>query len=128
MSIFNKSWGESCKVSKLWGIKRFTAITALLALLAGMLGGFIAPSPVLAATMTVSNLNDSGAGSLRQAIIDANSSPGADVIEFKGGLNGTIALSSQLPAITEDLTIRGPGCLPSAAKASTGYSGSTAAR
>jgi hypothetical protein len=33
-------------------------------------------------TYTVTNTNDSGAGSLRQAIIDANANPGADIIGF----------------------------------------------
>ena len=35
-----------------------------------------------AATYTVTNTNDSGAGSLRQAIIDANNHSGDDTIEF----------------------------------------------
>jgi hypothetical protein len=35
-----------------------------------------------AATFTVTNTNDSGTGSLRQAILDANSSGDADTIEF----------------------------------------------
>ena len=38
--------------------------------------------PVAAATFTVTNTNDSGAGSLRQAILDANASAGADLIDF----------------------------------------------
>src|SRR5207244_3239600 len=33
-------------------------------------------------TFTVTNTNDSDGGSLRQAIIDANSNPGADAIAF----------------------------------------------
>jgi hypothetical protein len=35
-----------------------------------------------AATFTVTNTGDSGAGSLRQAILDANANAGADVIAF----------------------------------------------
>ena len=35
-----------------------------------------------AATFTVINTNDSGAGSLRQAVIDANANAGADTIDF----------------------------------------------
>src|SRR6185503_18088522 len=38
-----------------------------------------------AATFTVINTNDSGAGSLRQAIIDANTNPGLDTISFNIG-------------------------------------------
>ncbi|MBI3649507.1 MAG: HYR domain-containing protein [Acidobacteria bacterium] len=62
------------------------------------------------ALFTVSSLSDSGAGSLRQAILDANATAGADTIDFQDELFGTITLTSgQLPAITEDLTITGPG-------------------
>ncbi|MBN1678737.1 MAG: hypothetical protein JW966_00500 [Anaerolineae bacterium] len=65
------------------------------------------PPTAHAATFTVSNTNDSGPGSLRQAIIDANGNAGADDIVFS--TTGTITLGSPLPAITEDLTITGPG-------------------
>ncbi len=58
------------------------------------------------ATFAVSNLNDSGRGSFRQAILDANAAPGADSIGFSVG--GTITLASTLPDITDDLTITGP--------------------
>ena len=44
-------------------------------------------------TFTVTNLNDGGAGSLRQAITDANSAADADLITFAAGLTGTINLS-----------------------------------
>jgi hypothetical protein len=62
-------------------------------------------------TFTVTNLGDSGDGSLRQAILDANSPayPGADVINFAPGLHGTIALSGDPLSITDDLTIEGLG-------------------
>ncbi|MEI7624301.1 MAG: choice-of-anchor Q domain-containing protein [Actinomycetes bacterium] len=66
-------------------------------------------SPAGAATFTVSNLNDSGAGSLRQAITDANVASGADTIDFGPGVTGTITLGSDFPQITESLTIVGPG-------------------
>ncbi len=39
---------------------------------------------VAPATFTVVNANDSGAGSLRQAILDANAAGGADDIAFSG--------------------------------------------
>ncbi|MFH1536434.1 MAG: right-handed parallel beta-helix repeat-containing protein, partial [Patescibacteria group bacterium] len=62
----------------------------------------------IAATYTVSNTNDSGAGSLRQAITDANANPGTDTIDFSGlptGGQETITLSSALPDITESVII-----------------------
>ncbi len=61
------------------------------------------------ATINVLNTADSGLGSLRQAIIDANASPGADTIQFDSGVVGTINLGSQLPTITDNVTINGTG-------------------
>ena len=61
------------------------------------------------ATFTAMNNSDAGAGSLRQAITDANSTAGADTIEFASSVTGQIDIASQLPAITEDLSIVGPG-------------------
>lgn len=60
-------------------------------------------------TFTVTNTNDSGAGSLRQAIIDANANLGADTIDFNIAGSGTqvIALSSALDTITEQVNIDG---------------------
>src|SRR4051794_32941511 len=61
----------------------------------------------LLATFTVVNTFDLGAGSLRQAITDANASPGADTINFNIAPSGvqTIAVDSQLPAIAGGVTI-----------------------
>ncbi|HBJ36743.1 MAG TPA: hypothetical protein DDZ51_18705, partial [Planctomycetaceae bacterium] len=61
----------------------------------------------LLATFTVTNTNDSGAGSLRQAILDANALAGHDTITFNiaGGGVHTINLSSILPTITDQVTI-----------------------
>lgn len=58
-----------------------------------------------AATFIVSNTSDSGAGSLRQAILDANSTAGADTITFS--VAGTISPASPLPTITDPLIIDG---------------------
>lgn len=57
----------------------------------------------------VINTNDSGAGSLRQAIIDANNSAGADTISFNipGAGTRTIILQSVLPVVTGAVTIDG---------------------
>ena len=62
-----------------------------------------------AADFTVNNLNDAGAGSLRDAILDADNGGGSDRILFRSGLSGTITLESQLPDIDEALRIVGPG-------------------
>ncbi|PYS60097.1 MAG: hypothetical protein DMF76_14750, partial [Acidobacteria bacterium] len=60
------------------------------------------------AFFTVINTNDAGAGSLRQAILDANASPGADVINFQlGSGTTTINLANPLPIITDPITIDG---------------------
>jgi len=64
-----------------------------------------------AAIFEVTNTNDSGEGSLRAAIADANANAGADTITFADSVAGTITLdpgSGQL-VITDDVTIRGPG-------------------
>ena len=72
-----------------------------------------------ASTYTVSNTNDSGAGSLRQAIVDANNHAGPDTITFNiSGCGGvcTISLGSALPALSAgQTTIDGytqPGSAP----------------
>jgi len=58
---------------------------------------------------TVTTLADGGPGSLRQAILDANANPNADVIDFAPKLHGTITLTGGELAITQNLTIVGPG-------------------
>ncbi len=69
----------------------------------------VAVSPAFAATLTVTNTADSGAGSLRQAILDANGLAGADTINFNiaGAGVHTITPLSPLPAITGPVTIDG---------------------
>ncbi|MEI6236902.1 MAG: hypothetical protein WCT04_27910, partial [Planctomycetota bacterium] len=58
--------------------------------------------------LVVTNTNDSGAGSLRQAIIDANNNAGPDVITFNIGTGAqSILVSTALPNITTDVTIDG---------------------
>jgi uncharacterized repeat protein (TIGR01451 family) len=69
----------------------------------------LAAAGVQAATLTVVNNFDSGAGSLRQAIIDANGTAGTDTIVFAipgAGLH-TIAPVTALPPITEAVVIDG---------------------
>jgi hypothetical protein len=52
----------------------------------------------------VTNLNDSGNGSLRAALAS-----GDDTINFAGGLHGTITLTSSELLINHSVTINGPG-------------------
>jgi hypothetical protein len=62
------------------------------------------------ATFTVTNLNDSGSGSLRDAVLAANNTPEANLINFQSGLAGTITLTSGALAFGgNDLSIQGPG-------------------
>src|SRR6476661_8240963 len=57
-----------------------------------------------AATITVTNTNDSGPGSLRQALANANN---GDRISF--AVTGAITLTSDGLGITKNITISGPG-------------------
>ncbi len=69
--------------------------------------GALAAMPVeraRAATLVVTNTSDSGAGSLREALDDAND---GDVIDATG-ISGTITLASQL-TVSDNVTINGPG-------------------
>ncbi|MCU0546205.1 MAG: right-handed parallel beta-helix repeat-containing protein [Oscillatoriaceae cyanobacterium Prado104] len=63
---------------------------------------------------TVTNTNDSGIGSLRQAIFYANANPGADTITFAGSVftdnnPDTITLTTGELRITDSLTVQGLG-------------------
>src|SRR5215469_6961681 len=57
-----------------------------------------------ATTITVTNGNDSGPGSLRQALADVND---GDTINF--ALTGTIGLTSGELLVNNNVTISGPG-------------------
>lgn len=63
-----------------------------------------------AASFTVTNFDDAGAGSLRDAIEQANTAPGPHEILFDSGLAlpASITLQTALPDITESLTILAP--------------------
>lgn len=60
-----------------------------------------------AASFLVSNTNDAGADSLRDAIINANGAQGTNTIVISA--TGTINLLSPLPTLSFTLTIAGPG-------------------
>jgi len=67
------------------------------------------PFRVPAAVFVVTSTADGGPGSLRQAILDANASPGADAVHFDiaGGGVKTIAPLTPLPIVSDPLTIDG---------------------
>src|SRR5215208_6436790 len=62
------------------------------------------PTPSPTPTIIVTNTNDSGPGSLRQTVADANN---GDVIGF--AVTGTIELTSGELLVTRSITISGPG-------------------
>ena len=73
--------------------------------------------PAYAATYTVVNSNNIGAGSLSQAILDANANPGLDTIAFNipGPGPHTIQPAGPLPPISDPVIIDGytqPGASP----------------
>ncbi len=83
-------------------MRRLTsALVALVALLVGV--------PALANTYTVTSTADAGAGTLRQAILDANANVGPDTIAFNIAGSGvhTITPVTALPVITSPVTIDG---------------------
>jgi hypothetical protein len=87
----------------------------------------LASAVASAATFTVTNTGDSGPGSLRQAILDANAGAGADTIAFNipGPGVHTIGPASPLPTITDPVIIDGysqPGASPNTDPA--GFNGS----
>ena len=93
------------------GVRNLKAWAALLmaALAASVLMAVVLAAPAQAAPFSVTNTADSGEGSLRQAISDANANAGEDTIAFDPSLSGqTITLASQL-TITDSagLTIDG---------------------
>jgi hypothetical protein len=60
-------------------------------------------------TITVMNTDDSGTGSLRAAIEQANVDAAQDTIAFAPSVTGTISLLSALPDLSAGMNIVGPG-------------------
>lgn len=77
------------------------ALAALFVVMAALAG------PAQAETLTVTNTNDSGPGSLRAAIDSA--APIGDTITFASNVSGTITLTGGGLEIGKNLTIEGPG-------------------
>jgi hypothetical protein len=65
---------------------------------------------VALSTFVVTNLNDGGDGSLRQAIEKSDITPGPNEIDFAPGLSGTITLTGgQLTIANNNVKVIGPG-------------------
>ena len=97
---------------------RFARVTRREILIALFVAGYVvfylgigqekteAASP--ATTFVVTNVNNSGPGSLRQAILDANANPGVDLITFNiAGPSLLIQPQLSLPSITDPVVIDG---------------------
>jgi hypothetical protein len=86
-------------------------VVLVLLLLFGALPASAGRLSAPAATYLVTNTNNSGPNSLRQAIINANGNPGKDTITFDlAGANQsirTISINTVLPAITDPVVIDG---------------------
>lgn len=75
-------------------------------------GPGIPPWGPVVLSITVENLNDSGPGSLREAVLEKVANNGIVIwtrISFQTGLTGTITLTSGEIEITHALSIHGPG-------------------
>ncbi|MGH2953154.1 MAG: choice-of-anchor Q domain-containing protein [Solirubrobacterales bacterium] len=74
------------------------------------LGATVLLAPAAQAdTIEVTNLEDTGDGSLPTAITEANTNGEADLITFASGLSGTIEIDEDLQIRDEPLEIQGPG-------------------
>ena len=85
----------------------FGTRTRVLAFLVILLVSLWSVTLAQAAVFSVTNTNDSGAGSLRQAVIDANLSVVANTINF--AVSGAIVLTTGQIRIASPLNIVGPG-------------------
>ena len=85
-----------------------TTTAAAVAVALAFAGALVVATPAVAGNITVTTNGDSGAGSLRQAILNANGAGGPDTILFQAGLAPIVLTSGPIP-ITETLTINGAG-------------------
>src|SRR5262245_25514267 len=86
----------------------FSLLLSICAALYLVYGNYQTHAAPPAMTFVVTNVDDSGPGSLRQAILDANANPGADSINFNiSGPSLRIQPLLGLPDITDTIVIDG---------------------
>jgi hypothetical protein len=85
--------------------RKLAAVGSGVVLATSMAGMAVSSAPAGADTRVVTNLNDAGPGSLRDALANAND---GDVIDLTG-LSGTITLTTGQLNIDDVVTIQGPG-------------------
>lgn len=103
-----RAWARAIRSARSISPARATVVAALLLAVAA-----VAPGPAAASTFWVTNSNDAGPGSFRQAIVDAELNAGVDQILFSIPGSGvhTIRLLSELyieHAVTIDGSSQGP--------------------
>ena len=89
--------------------KIFFTMAFLLAVVTLLAWGATPTHAGIGSTFIVTNTNNSGAGSLRQAILDANANAGLDLIAFNVPGSGVayIVPATDLPAITDPVIVDG---------------------
>src|SRR5262249_25770172 len=83
----------------------------------------IVPSQV---NLTVTSLADSGAGTLRDAILTADAGSHTDKFNIDFAVTGTIDLHTPLPDLNNSIAIHGPGASSLTVERAAGYSFSSA--
>ncbi|NNE66170.1 MAG: VCBS repeat-containing protein [Pyrinomonadaceae bacterium] len=110
MKTLNSAFAKFIDASATSEVRKIRVLSNLSAVLLAVLAFLTFVADANAGGFLVTNTNDSGAGSLRQAIIGANSNAGADIIEFDQSFFNeprTIVLTSGELDVTSDITIEG---------------------
>lgn len=95
--------------SKIYNLKNLVASVLILSFgIFCVCNLFVQKQSARAAAFVVTNTNATGAGSLYQAVLDANATPGADVISTT--TTGTVTLTLNLP-IQSPVTLNGGGLI-----------------
>src|SRR6516225_6390000 len=81
----------------------------MIRILAGILAACSLYAQTEPTTFTVTTFADSGPGSLRQAILNANAEPGPNRITFASVLHGAIVLTTGVLGLATSAEIDGPG-------------------